>query len=116
MQSENTQDKVETTTTIENSYFGKKVLSSLVLFCYENELSLHSLNCVIEVASPMSIILQILLYSFLPINQFALLQGSNEYILKVNLVQQCCWTTIFKKDDKECVLVVLYQTGDIELR
>ncbi|KAL5101851.1 hypothetical protein RYX36_006178, partial [Vicia faba] len=90
VQSENTQDKVETTTTIENSYFGKKVLSSLVLFCYESELNLHSLNCVIE--------------------------GSNEYILKVNLVQQCCWTTIFKEDDKECVLVVLYQTGDIELR
>ncbi|XP_058748212.1 uncharacterized protein LOC131621026 isoform X2 [Vicia villosa] len=91
MQSENTQDIVETTTTTtENSYFGKKVSSSLVLFCYESELSLHSLNCVIE--------------------------GSNEYILKVNLVQQCCWTTIFKEEDKECVLVVLYQTGDIELR
>ncbi|KAI5388745.1 hypothetical protein KIW84_074421 [Lathyrus oleraceus] len=47
MQSENTQDKVEATTTIKNSYFGKKE-SSLVLFCYESELSLHSLNCMIE--------------------------------------------------------------------
>ncbi|XP_050904243.1 lethal(2) giant larvae protein homolog SRO77 isoform X2 [Lathyrus oleraceus] len=88
MQSENTQDKVETSTTIENSYFGKKE-SSLVLLCYESELSLHSLNCMIE--------------------------GSTKYTLKVNLVQQCCWTTIFK-DDKEYVLAVLYQTGDIELR
>ncbi|XP_004491029.1 uncharacterized protein [Cicer arietinum] len=89
IQSENTQVKDETTT-IENSYFGQIALNSLLLLCYESELSLHSLNFVIE--------------------------GSNKYLRKVNLIQQCCWTTIFKKDDKECVLVVLYQTGDIELR
>ncbi|KAG5064399.1 hypothetical protein JHK85_005582 [Glycine max] len=42
--------------------------------------------------------------------------GSSKYIRKVNLVQRCCWTTTFKKDEKECVLVLLYQSGDIELR
>ncbi|KAJ1426356.1 WD40/YVTN repeat-like-containing domain superfamily [Sesbania bispinosa] len=42
--------------------------------------------------------------------------GSHKYIRKVNLVQRCCWTTTFRKDDKECVLVILYQSGDIELR
>lgn len=90
IQSENTQDIVETITTIENSYFEQIVLNSLVLLCYESELSLHSLNIVIE--------------------------GSNKFIRKVTLVKECCWTTTFRKDDKECVLVVLYQTGDIELR
>ncbi|XP_061351670.1 uncharacterized protein LOC133296653 isoform X1 [Gastrolobium bilobum] len=90
IQSENTQVAVETPTTIENSYFRQTVLNSLILLCYESELSLHSLNFVIE--------------------------GSSKYIRKVNLIQRCCWATTFKKDEKECVLVVLYETGDIELR
>ncbi|KAH9702538.1 V-SNARE coiled-coil domain-containing protein [Citrus sinensis] len=37
------------------------------------------------------------------------------YPLK-SLIQPCCWTTSFKKNEKECGLVVLYQTGDIEIR
>ncbi|MCH90419.1 syntaxin-binding protein 5-like protein, partial [Trifolium medium] len=90
IQSENTQDNVETTTTIDNSYFAQIVLNSLVLLCSESELSLQSLSSMIE--------------------------GSNKYTRKVDLVKRCCWTNIFKKDDKERVLVVLYQTGDIELR
>ncbi|KAK7320593.1 hypothetical protein VNO77_30214 [Canavalia gladiata] len=90
IQSENAQTEVEISTTVENSSFGQIVLNSLILFCYESELSLHSLNFVIE--------------------------GSCKYIRKVNLVHRCCWTTTFKKDEKECVLVLLYQTGDIELR
>ncbi|CAJ2653416.1 unnamed protein product [Trifolium pratense] len=90
IQSENTQDKVETTNTIDNSYFAQIVLNSLILLCSESELSLQSLSSMIE--------------------------GSNKYTRKVNLVKRCCWTNIFKKDDRERVLVVLYQTGDIELR
>ncbi|XP_027329453.1 uncharacterized protein LOC113845930 isoform X2 [Abrus precatorius] len=90
IQSENAQVEIEIATPVENSYFGQIVLNSLILLCYESELSLHSLNFVIE--------------------------GSNKYIRKVNLVQRCCWTTTFKKDEKENVLVLLYQTGDIELR
>ncbi|RZB67627.1 Syntaxin-binding protein 5 [Glycine soja] len=42
--------------------------------------------------------------------------GSSKYIRKVNLIQRCCWTTTFKKEEKECVLVLLYQSGDIQLR
>jgi hypothetical protein len=64
IQSENTKDNVETTTTIDNSYFEQIVLNSLVLLCSESELSLQSLSSMIEVAFFMSIILQILLYSF----------------------------------------------------
>ncbi|TKY56875.1 Lethal(2) giant larvae protein-like SRO77 [Spatholobus suberectus] len=90
IQSENAQVDVEIATTIENSYFGQIILNSLILLCYESELSLHSLHFVIE--------------------------GSSKCIRKVNLVQRCCWTTTFKKDEKECVLVLLYQSGDIELR
>ncbi|KAE9614991.1 putative transcription factor WD40-like family [Lupinus albus] len=86
--SENAQ--VETSTPLENSYLGLIALNSLILLCYETELSLHSLKFVIE--------------------------GSSKYIRKVNLVQRCCWTTTFKKDENEYALVVLYQTGDIELR
>jgi len=40
IQSENTQVKVETTTTTENSYFGKTLSNSLVLLYYEMEVSL----------------------------------------------------------------------------
>lgn len=40
IQSENTQVKVETTTTIENSYFGQTLSNSLVLLQYEREVSL----------------------------------------------------------------------------
>ncbi|KAH1062100.1 hypothetical protein GYH30_005218 [Glycine max] len=90
IQSENAQVEDESAITVENSYFGQIISNSLILLCYENELSLHSLNFVIE--------------------------GSSKYIRKVNLVQRCCWTTTFKKDEKECVLVLLYQSGDIELR
>ncbi|KAG2391199.1 uncharacterized protein HKW66_Vig0130400 [Vigna angularis] len=46
----------------------------------------------------------------------AQLEGSSNYFRKVDLVQRCCWTTILKKNEKECVLVLLYQRGDIELR
>ncbi|RDX73131.1 Syntaxin-binding protein 5-like protein, partial [Mucuna pruriens] len=87
IQSENAQVEVEIATTVENSYFGQITLNSLILLCYESELSLHSLNFVIE--------------------------GSSKYVRKVNLVQQCCWTTTFKKDEKECVLV-LANFGSVE--
>ncbi|KAK7385768.1 hypothetical protein VNO78_31621 [Psophocarpus tetragonolobus] len=90
IQSENAQVEVEITTTVENSYFKQIISNSLVLLCFESELSLHPLNFVME--------------------------GSSKYIKKVNLVQQCCWTTTFKKDAKKYVLVLLYQSGDIELR
>ncbi|KAK7300521.1 hypothetical protein RJT34_11367 [Clitoria ternatea] len=90
IQSENAQIEDEIASTVENSYLGQIMLDSLILFCYESELSLHCLNFVIK--------------------------GGSKYIRKVNLVHRCCWTTTFKKNDKECVLVLLYETGDIELR
>ncbi|XP_017428144.1 uncharacterized protein LOC108336268 isoform X4 [Vigna angularis] len=90
VKSENAQLEVEIATTVENSYFGQILSNSLILLCYESELSIHTLNFVFE--------------------------GSSNYFRKVDLVQRCCWTTILKKNEKECVLVLLYQRGDIELR
>lgn len=49
IQSENAQVEDESAVTVENSYFGQIISNSLILLCYENELSLHSLNFVIEV-------------------------------------------------------------------
>uniref|UniRef100_A0A6N2LRD1 Uncharacterized protein n=1 Tax=Salix viminalis TaxID=40686 RepID=A0A6N2LRD1_SALVM len=37
-------------------------------------------------------------------------------IQKVNLMKPCCWSAPFKKDDKECGIILLYQTGEIEIR
>ncbi|XP_037497973.1 uncharacterized protein LOC105648813, partial [Jatropha curcas] len=42
--------------------------------------------------------------------------GDRNPIHKVDLLKQCCWTTTFKKDEKECGLILLYQTGVIEIR
>ncbi|KAI4306839.1 hypothetical protein L6164_030083 [Bauhinia variegata] len=90
IQTESTPVEVETASTVEISYLEQISLNSHVLLCYESELSLHSLKSLIEDCS--------------------------KFIRKVNLVKRCCWTTTFKKDEKRCGLVVLYQTGDIELR
>jgi len=117
VQSQNAQVEVESSTTVEKSYLGQILSNSLILLCYENELSIHTLNFVFEVLHFIPIFLQISIHSFLLVNEISLLQGSSSnYFRKVNLVQRCYWTTIFKKNEKECVLVLLYQSGDIELR
>ncbi|KAG5239961.1 syntaxin-binding protein [Salix suchowensis] len=59
----------------------------LLLFCCEKALHLHSLN-----------------------------EVDSDPIQKVNLMKPCCWSAPFKKDDKECGIILLYQTGEIEIR
>uniref|UniRef100_A0A1D1Z041 Syntaxin-binding protein 5 n=1 Tax=Anthurium amnicola TaxID=1678845 RepID=A0A1D1Z041_9ARAE len=47
----------------------------------------------------------------------SLIQGDSTSIHKVNLSKPCCWSTIIKrKDEKACGLVLLYQTGVLEIR
>ncbi|KAL0375347.1 UNVERIFIED_CONTAM: hypothetical protein Sradi_3450400 [Sesamum radiatum] len=46
----------------------------------------------------------------------SVVQGESKSIYKVKLSKHCCWTTIFKKDEKVCGLVVFYQTGVLEIR
>lgn len=63
----------------------------LFVLCCEDALRLYSLKSVIE--------------------------GERNYIHKVNLVKPCCWSTMFKKKDGKAVgLVLLYQTGVLEIR
>lgn len=69
----------------------EKLVDPLLLLCCEDALLLYSLKSVI--------------------------QGDSKFIRKVNLVKHCCWSTTFtKKDEKACRLILLYQTGDIEIR
>ncbi|PON86590.1 WD repeat containing protein [Trema orientale] len=75
---------------LRSGHFGQRLMNLLILLCCEDALYLYSLNSVTE--------------------------GESDSILKVDLVKPCCWTTILKKDEKECGLVVLYQTGVIEIR
>ncbi|KAL0309977.1 UNVERIFIED_CONTAM: hypothetical protein Sradi_5940000 [Sesamum radiatum] len=46
----------------------------------------------------------------------SVVQGESKSIYKVKLSKHCCWTTIFKQDEKVCGLVVFYQTGAMDIR
>ncbi|XP_048231626.1 uncharacterized protein LOC8265361 isoform X2 [Ricinus communis] len=82
--------KVDHETSSETSYYRQRIENFYLLLCFEDELQLYSLK--------------------------SLNEGDINPIRKVNLLNTCCWTTTFKKDDKECGLIVLYQTGVIEIR
>ncbi|OMO62835.1 hypothetical protein COLO4_32870 [Corchorus olitorius] len=43
-------------------------------------------------------------------------EGTTDSIKAVNLLKPCCWTSVFKKDDQECGLILLYRTGVLEIR
>lgn len=64
-------------------------LEALVLLCCENSLHLYSMKSVI--------------------------QGKDKTINKVKHAKPCCWTTTFKKDGR-VGLLLLFQTGDLEIR
>ncbi|KAJ7963959.1 transducin family protein / WD-40 repeat family protein [Quillaja saponaria] len=82
--------EVEAVSSPEISYVIQRLSNSLLLLCCDSELSLYSMKSVVE--------------------------GSNKSIRKVDLVQQCCWITTFKKNNCVCGLILLYQTGVIEIR
>ncbi|PHU06924.1 hypothetical protein BC332_23413 [Capsicum chinense] len=46
----------------------------------------------------------------------SVVQGDNKSVCKVKLDKPCCWTTTFMKDAKVCALLLLFQSGDIEIR
>ncbi|XP_038980226.1 uncharacterized protein LOC103709502 isoform X5 [Phoenix dactylifera] len=67
------------------------LVDPLLLLCCEDAIWLYSLKSVI--------------------------QGDSSFIRKVNLLKHCCWSTTFtKRDEKTRQLILLYQTGDIEIR
>ncbi|KAF9674595.1 hypothetical protein SADUNF_Sadunf10G0143400 [Salix dunnii] len=85
--SESTPLKVDHETSAKAAHFKQRVENFLLLFCCEDALNLYSLN-----------------------------EVDSNPIRKVNLTKPCCWSTMFKKDDKECGVILLYQTGEIEIR
>ncbi|KAL2456266.1 transducin family protein/WD-40 repeat family protein [Forsythia ovata] len=72
------------------TYLEHMPMSSLILLCCEDALYLYSFKSII--------------------------QGENKFISKLELGKPCCWTTIFKKNAEEYGLIIVYQTGEIEIR
>ncbi|KAK4782823.1 hypothetical protein SAY86_007197 [Trapa natans] len=66
------------------------MLNSHALICCENSITLYSLKNPVEI--------------------------DNKFVRKINLVKPCSWTMILRKDDGEYGLVILYQTGVLEIR
>ncbi|XP_062095137.1 uncharacterized protein LOC133801026 isoform X2 [Humulus lupulus] len=69
---------------------GENLLDSFVLLCCEDSSRLYSTKSVI--------------------------QGNNQSIYKVKHAKPCIWTSIIKKDDIVQGLVLLFQTGAVEIR
>ncbi|XP_010676759.1 uncharacterized protein LOC104892503 isoform X2 [Beta vulgaris subsp. vulgaris] len=69
---------------------GEKLLDSLVLLCCESTLRLYRTKSV--------------------------MQGEDKPICKVKLAQTCSWTSILKKDGKVVGLILVYQSGVLEIR
>ncbi|EEF30276.1 nucleotide binding protein, putative [Ricinus communis] len=67
-----------------------RLMDPLILLCCEDSLSLYSAKNVI--------------------------QGNSKSISKVKHTNPCCWVSTFKKDEKVCGLILLFQTGVIEIR
>ncbi|CAI9091731.1 OLC1v1026834C2 [Oldenlandia corymbosa var. corymbosa] len=67
-----------------------KIEDSVILLCFENALHLYSTK--------------------------SLIQGKFSSIFELNLVQPCSWTTIFRKNGKEYGLIIVYKSGEIEIR
>ncbi|WCJ19895.1 transducin family protein / WD-40 repeat family protein [Euphorbia peplus] len=86
----NTPPKLDTEVSAQTLNPGQRPDNLLLLLCCEDTLHLYSLK--------------------------SLKEGDRNPIRKVDLSKQCCWTATFKKDNKECGLMVLYQTGLIEIR
>eukprot|EP01018_Ginkgo_biloba_P015794 Gb_19934 [translate_table: standard] len=73
------------------SISGQSLENSLLLLCSEDALRLYSASSIIE--------------------------GNNNSIRKVNLGTPCCWASVFKnKDENADGLVLLYQSGLLEMR
>ncbi|KAL6534388.1 hypothetical protein OROHE_013313 [Orobanche hederae] len=46
----------------------------------------------------------------------SVVRGESKPIYKIKLSKPCCWTTVFRKTEEVCGLVVFYETGVIEIR
>ncbi|KAL6581229.1 hypothetical protein OROMI_007152 [Orobanche minor] len=53
-------------------------------------------------------------FYFYPLKSF--IQGDNNFVHELKLEKLCSWTMIFKRDAGKYGLIVVYQTGEIEIR
>ncbi|KAM1597810.1 hypothetical protein EV1_032583 [Malus domestica] len=74
----------------ESTYSEERLLNSFILLCCVDSLRLYSTKSVI--------------------------QGNNKPIRKVKHARPCIWTATFKRVEKVSGLVLLFQTGEIEIR
>ncbi|XP_057947771.1 uncharacterized protein LOC131143469 [Malania oleifera] len=82
--------KSEPYSSSEAGYLGEILLDSFVLLCFEDSFHVYHTKSAI--------------------------QGQSKPVHKLKLAKACCWTSTFKKDEKDWGLVLLYQNGDIEIR
>nr|XP_043636522.1 uncharacterized protein LOC122607576 [Erigeron canadensis] len=82
--------ETEVTTLSEDTELWKNFVDSLILVCCEDSMLLYSTK--------------------------SLIQGEPNFIRKVDLEKQCSWMTTFKKNDMESGVVLVYSTGDVEIR
>ncbi|XP_076929896.1 uncharacterized protein LOC143594470 [Bidens hawaiensis] len=46
----------------------------------------------------------------------SLIQGRSNFMRKIDLEKQCCWATIFKKNEVESGVILVYSNGVVEIR
>lgn len=73
-----------------NTLTRERLLDSFILLCCEDSLHLYSTKNVI--------------------------QGNNKTICKVKHAKPCCWASTFRKEGNICGVVLLFQSGVIEIR
>lgn len=73
-----------------NTLTRERLLDSFILLCCEDSLHLYSTKNVI--------------------------QGNNQTICKVKHAKPCCWASTFRKEGNICGVVLLFQSGVIEIR
>ncbi|KAF5794992.1 putative transcription factor WD40-like family [Helianthus annuus] len=87
-ESDSTVDEVSTSS--EATEFWKTFVDSLILVCCGDSVLLHSTK--------------------------SLIQGRSNFIRKIDLEKQCCWATIFKRNELESGVILVYSDGVVEIR
>ncbi|KAI3731155.1 hypothetical protein L1987_62338 [Smallanthus sonchifolius] len=87
-ESDTTEDEVDTSS--EATELWKNFVDSLILVCYGDSMLLYSTK--------------------------SLIQGGSNFIRKIELEKQCCWATIFKKNEVESGVILVYSNGVVEIR
>ncbi|KAH6769097.1 hypothetical protein C2S51_014433 [Perilla frutescens var. frutescens] len=96
-----------------------KAQSEPLQITHQNQSGLPSIQAVEPNLEHMMLASQILLCceeTFYLYTLQSLIQGDSNFVHKLKLEKQCSWTTIIKRDAETYGLVVVYQTGETEIR